>query len=65
MSVAYTKLCWRKKEIYNHLQGWNRKLVTQVMNRIIAEKREISIFQAKDEKSVRPSEAEMIFKEFS
>jgi AAA+ ATPase superfamily predicted ATPase len=64
-SIAQTQRCWTKAEIYEYLKGFNRNTVRSFMNKIIAENREVSLNEAKDQHRLRPSEVEKVLKEFA
>ena len=65
MSIAYTKNSWSKKEMFEQLRGFNIHTVRATINRVIAEKREIPLSHAKDQKILKPSEAEIVLNEFA
>jgi len=55
---------YRKKEIYNKLKGFNRETVKQTMLRILCEKRNIPQDYALKVRTLKQSEADLVFAEF-
>lgn len=55
---------YRKKEIYQKLKGFNRETVKEIMLRVLCESRNIPKDYALKVRTLKQSEADLVFAEF-
>ena len=62
--MASTKTAWRKAEIQKLLNGFSEKVVRQTMNEIISKEMNVSIDEARNIRTIKPSIVVKVLKEF-